>query len=175
MKKINFEIIGMHCASCSANIERSLKKTKGVKEARVNLMARKGFADVEDNVSEKYLKEAVSRVGNYKAMNFRIDGDGHHSGKKGMEHEEHHGHEEQGEHNLMQTEDTHHHEEPVEESEIKSWKKKMFWVWVFTLPIAFLMFSRLFILKTIMGNLFSILKEIAVRSITPSCLFKTSI
>ena len=86
-------------------------------------------------------------------MNFRIDGDGHHSGKKGMEHEEHHGHEEQGEHNLMQTEDTHHHEEPVEESEIKSWKKKMFWVWVFTLPIAFLMFSeRLFSLKFLEAN-----------------------
>ncbi|HLD18626.1 MAG TPA: copper-translocating P-type ATPase [Candidatus Nanoarchaeia archaeon] len=39
----------------------------------------------------------------------------------------------------------HHHEEPVEDSEIVSWKKKLIWSWIFTIPIAVLMLSeRLF-------------------------------
>jgi len=39
----------------------------------------------------------------------------------------------------------HHHEEPVEDAEIRSWKNKLIWSWVFAVPIAFLMLSeRLF-------------------------------
>ena len=39
----------------------------------------------------------------------------------------------------------HHHEEPVEDAEIKSWKKKMFFSWLFTIPVAIIMLSeRLF-------------------------------
>src|SRR3989338_3689842 len=37
------------------------------------------------------------------------------------------------------------HEEPVEDAEIKSWKNKLIWSWIFAVPIAFLMLSeRLF-------------------------------
>ena len=38
----------------------------------------------------------------------------------------------------------HDHESPVEDTEIKSWKKKMWWSWIFTIPIAFLMVSERF-------------------------------
>lgn len=67
MKKIKLMIEGMHCASCASNIERSLKKVNGVKEASVNLMLRKGYVEAEDNVSNEELKKAVSRAG-YKAV-----------------------------------------------------------------------------------------------------------
>ena len=63
MKKIKLMIEGMHCASCASNIERSLKKVDGVKEANVNLMLRKGFVEAEDKVSNDELKKAVSRAG----------------------------------------------------------------------------------------------------------------
>jgi len=36
----------------------------------------------------------------------------------------------------------HNHEAPVEDNEIKSWKKKMIWSWVFTIPIVLLMLSE---------------------------------
>ena len=36
----------------------------------------------------------------------------------------------------------HHHDEPVEDIEIKSWKKKMIGSWIFAIPIAFLMISE---------------------------------
>ena len=67
MKKLKIMIEGMHCASCANNIERSLKKVSGVKEANVNLMMRKGFVEAEDNVKDEELKKAVSRAG-YKAV-----------------------------------------------------------------------------------------------------------
>ena len=67
MKKIKLMIQGMHCASCASNIERSLKKVSGVKEANVNLMLRKGFVEAEDNVNNEEIKKAVSKVG-YKVV-----------------------------------------------------------------------------------------------------------
>ena len=42
MKKLKLSIEGMHCASCASNVERSLKKVTGVKEASVSLMLKKG-------------------------------------------------------------------------------------------------------------------------------------
>ena len=65
MKKIKIEIEGMHCASCATNIEKSLKKIKGVKNASVNLMTKKGFVETDKNVTEKDLEDAISKVGDY--------------------------------------------------------------------------------------------------------------
>ena len=42
------------------------------------------------------------------------------------------------EHNM----DTHHHDQPVEDDEIKGWRRKLVWSWVFTIPIAILMLSE---------------------------------
>ena len=67
MKKIKLTIEGMHCASCSSNIERSLKKVNGIKNVSVSLMTRKGIVEAEDSVSEEDLKKAVARTG-YKVV-----------------------------------------------------------------------------------------------------------
>jgi len=67
MKRLKIMIEGMHCASCASNIERSLKKVPGVKDANVNLMMRKGFVEIENSVKDEELKKAVSRAG-YKAV-----------------------------------------------------------------------------------------------------------
>ena len=63
MKKLKLGISGMHCASCGANIERSLRTLKGVKTVFVSMMLKKGMVEVEDNVSEEDLKKAVSKAG----------------------------------------------------------------------------------------------------------------
>ena len=65
MKKVKITISGMHCASCASNIERSLKKVPGIKEASVSLMLKKGTVEIEENanVSENELKKAVERAG----------------------------------------------------------------------------------------------------------------
>lgn len=71
MKKLKIAIEGMHCASCAANVERSLKKTAGVKDASVNLIMKKGYVECEDQVKEEDIKKAVSRAG-YKASNIEV-------------------------------------------------------------------------------------------------------
>jgi Cu+-exporting ATPase len=38
----------------------------------------------------------------------------------------------------------HHHDEPIEDLEIKSWKKKLLWSWVLTIPIAVVMLIERF-------------------------------
>ena len=63
MKKLKLTIEGMHCSSCAGNIERSLKKVAGVKEATVSLMLKKGTVECEDNVSDDEIKKAVVRAG----------------------------------------------------------------------------------------------------------------
>ena len=63
MKKIKLSIDGMHCASCASNVERSLKKTPGIKDASVNLIMKKGYVVAEDNVTDENIKKAVSRAG----------------------------------------------------------------------------------------------------------------
>ena len=67
MKKVKITISGMHCASCAGNVERSLRKVQGVKNVSVSLMTNKSIVEVEDNVSEDSLKQAVARTG-YKAV-----------------------------------------------------------------------------------------------------------
>ncbi len=63
MKKAIIIIQGVHCASCAGNIERSVSKIAGVKSVKVNVIARKGFVECEDNVKEEDLAEAVKRTG----------------------------------------------------------------------------------------------------------------
>ena len=65
MKKLKLTISGMHCASCASNIERSLKKTPGIKSANVSLMTKKGFVEIEEgkDVPDSEIEKAVSRTG----------------------------------------------------------------------------------------------------------------
>lgn len=63
MTKVKIEIVGMHCASCAFNVERSLKKIPGVKSANVSLLLKKGTAECEDSVSREDLEKAVKRTG----------------------------------------------------------------------------------------------------------------
>jgi len=63
MKKIKLTIEGMHCASCVANIERSLKKVKGIHEVKISLMTKKGFVEADEKVTDEEIKKAVARTG----------------------------------------------------------------------------------------------------------------
>ncbi len=118
MKK-TFDIEGMNCASCATNIEKSLKRVKGVKDSKVNFLLKKG--SVEGNVNEEDIKKAVSSIGSYKVKNIESEERAKH---KDMEHD---------------------HSKAPDDVEINKWKKKVFWAWLITIPIAFIMFSeRLF-------------------------------
>lgn len=72
MKKIKLSISGMHCASCSSNVERSLKKISTVNDVSVSAVTNKAFVEVEDSFSEEEIKKAVEKVG-YKVLEMEQD------------------------------------------------------------------------------------------------------
>jgi P-type Cu+ transporter len=124
MKKIEIEIEGMHCASCGINLEKSLKKIDGIKNAKVNVMSKKAYIESDKIILEEDLKNAISRVGDYKvkSINYR-DEDVH------KEHKEHSD------------------SENPNDNEMISWKKKMIWAWIITIPLILIMFSGKFSLN----------------------------
>jgi len=63
-EKIQLKITGMHCAGCSANVERALKKVPGVSDAGVNLATEKALVTFDPNiVSLEVLEKAVEESG----------------------------------------------------------------------------------------------------------------
>ncbi len=67
MKKINFPISGMHCASCASNIQRVLKRIPGVKVASVNYASEQALIEKDESVTNDQIEAAVTRLG-YKAF-----------------------------------------------------------------------------------------------------------
>ena len=66
--KKTYPIKGMHCASCVRVIEKSLKRTPGVKDAVVNLATEKATITYDsDTCKEEQISSAVSNVG-YKVV-----------------------------------------------------------------------------------------------------------
>jgi len=64
MKKTTISVTGMHCASCAINIERVVKKLKGVKSANVNLLANKATVEFdESSVGLGNIKQAIEGIG----------------------------------------------------------------------------------------------------------------
>src|SRR5260370_26913691 len=64
MTTATFNIAGMHCASCAARNERTLKKLKGVLDATVNLATHSARVDYDDSlVSVGALHEVVVHNG----------------------------------------------------------------------------------------------------------------
>jgi|GEM_PF-1169300 len=67
MKKIQFFIKGMHCASCVYVNEQALKKIPGVKNVVVNLATSKVTIETEGQVNLNLIKKAVEELG-YQAI-----------------------------------------------------------------------------------------------------------
>lgn len=69
MKKLSFEIEGMHCASCANTIERGIKKIPGVEKANVNYALNNASVSYDvEKVTEQMLHDVVSREGYKVAM-----------------------------------------------------------------------------------------------------------
>ncbi len=64
MKKLIIKINGMSCASCSATIERALKKVEGLIDVNVNYPAGKAFVTYEpERIDVSYIEELITKVG----------------------------------------------------------------------------------------------------------------
>ena len=63
MNKMKLTIEGMHCASCGTNVERALRKIKGVQNVSVSVLMKKAMVESDDKISEEVLKKAVAGTG----------------------------------------------------------------------------------------------------------------
>ena len=71
--KTELLINGMHCASCAVNIERALKKTKGISEANVNFALGVASVAYDPNlITPNEIKKIVSDLG-YSAEDKQVD------------------------------------------------------------------------------------------------------
>ena len=62
MKKQIF-IEGMTCGHCSARVEKALKAVDGIVDAKVDLANKNAIIEMNDNVEDGVLKEAVDDAG----------------------------------------------------------------------------------------------------------------
>ena len=62
MKKI-ISIEGMNCGHCSGSVEKALRDVPGVKEATVDLAAKKAAVEADAEVTDETLKKAVTDAG----------------------------------------------------------------------------------------------------------------
>lgn len=68
MKKQKFNVFGMTCSACSANVTAVVSKLNGVKNAQVNLLAKELVAEYDENlVKDEDIISAVTKIG-YKAF-----------------------------------------------------------------------------------------------------------
>lgn len=80
MQKINFPIQGMHCASCSLRIEKSLQKTVGIFGVQVNYALAKASVNFDENkINENDIYKVVEKEG-YRIPKTNYVGHSIHSG-----------------------------------------------------------------------------------------------
>ncbi|MBU1166934.1 heavy metal translocating P-type ATPase [Patescibacteria group bacterium] len=71
--KKDYQITGMHCASCALTVEKNLKKIPGVKEASVNFATEKASVEYEDKkLDDNEVLASVKKSG-YQAEPVAID------------------------------------------------------------------------------------------------------
>ncbi len=63
MNKKIFQVKGMHCASCAAVIEQTVKKLDGISDASVNFASEKLFVKYDHPIEDYKIMEAVEKTG----------------------------------------------------------------------------------------------------------------
>lgn len=49
MKKVKFDVQGMTCSSCSAHVEKAVRKLNGIKDVNVNLLSNSMIVEYDEN------------------------------------------------------------------------------------------------------------------------------
>jgi len=144
MEKTILKISGMHCASCVATIENTLKKEKGVVSISVNFATEKAYLEFDSvEISIARIQKIIEKLG-YKAAEETLE----------ME---------------MRMED---HHKIEKEREIKQLKKRFILALVFSLPIIYMVMGEMIGLPmpTIFENYGTIIQFVLATAVIVSCL-----
>ncbi len=74
MTKTELIVEKMHCASCSALIQRKLSETNGIKKSNVNFAAGKAFVEFEEKkITAEKISEIISKLGYKASIGFDLE------------------------------------------------------------------------------------------------------
>jgi len=74
MSKTELIVEGMHCASCSALVQKKLSETKGIKKSNVNFAAGKAFVEFdEQQISLQSITELITKLGYKTSIGFDLE------------------------------------------------------------------------------------------------------
>ncbi|MGB9595705.1 MAG: heavy metal translocating P-type ATPase [Candidatus Poribacteria bacterium] len=140
-KKVVINVSGMHCASCSANVEKAIKGLKGVSSAVVNIATEKAYVDLDLSlVTEQDIVSAIENAGyGVSGINYSDSG-------------------------IVGEETT-----DREEQKIKKAKRYMVLAWVFAIPIMLLM-ALMMIIGGVVHNMM-LVYDIAMIALASPVLF----
>jgi len=143
MEKIILNISGMHCASCSAVIENTLKKEKGIFSVNVNLASEKAYLEFDSiEISIARIQNIIEKLG-YKAA----------------------------EETLGTETEMHDHHKEAKAQEIQKLKKRFIFALVFSLPIIYMVMGEMLGLPMpmIFENYGSAVQFVLVTAVIVSC------
>lgn len=123
MKKEQYPIVGMHCASCKQLIEKMVNKLEGVEEVNVNYASETMSISYDDNeVSLEEIGQAVKSAGGYELVGGTLASPPE---AKKIKHEMHNDHQ--------------NHATALKKEEYQKLKRTVTWVGVGSIPFIFLM------------------------------------
>jgi len=68
MKKVNFQIKGMHCEACARSVEKALLREEGIVSANVNFILGKATVEFDpEKISLQKIKKVIKKAG-YEAL-----------------------------------------------------------------------------------------------------------
>ncbi|MFH5882423.1 MAG: heavy-metal-associated domain-containing protein [Candidatus Izemoplasmataceae bacterium] len=67
MEKVEYNVLGMHCVSCSSGIKKIVSKQKGIEDVEVELSASKIVVTFKEEINDAIVVDNIARLG-YKAV-----------------------------------------------------------------------------------------------------------
>ncbi len=142
MEKTILKISGMHCASCAANIENTLRKEEGIKSANVNFAAEKLYLEFDPiEISIARIQKIIEKLG-YKTTEETFE------------------------------EEMHDHHKEAKVQEIQKLKRRFIFALIFSLPIIYMVMGEMIGLPmpTIFENYGTIIQFVLATAVIVSCL-----
>jgi len=141
MEKAILKISGMHCVSCAANIENTLRKEEGVKTANVNFASEKLYLEFNPiEISITRIQKIIEKLG-YKATEENVEGE------------------------------MHDHHKEAKSQEIQILKKRFIFALIFSLPIVYMAMGEMLSLPmpTIFETYGTIIQFVLATAVIVSC------
>ena len=131
MKKIKFEVTGMTCSSCSAHVDRAVRKLDGVKDVNVNLLSNSMVVEYDESIQDNDSIILAVKEAGYDAKNAKIEQKNNKNG------------------NVQNTVND------IQVENIKNMKKRLIFSFIFLIPLMYIAMHHMFPVPQFIQQIFS--------------------